>query len=138
VIPLTPSSKHSAQHQSFNPPDWELPLEIMCDASDYAVGAVLVQTKNKKHHAITYTSKTLNGGQLNYVTIEKELLFLVFAIDKFRSYLVGARVIVYTDHATLKYVLTKKDVKTSTLRWIIMLQEFVLVIINKKGLENTV
>ena len=79
------------------PPDWSLPFEIMCDASDYAVGAVLGQTKDKKHHAIAYASKTLTGAQLNYATTEKELLAVVFAIDKFRSYLVGAKVIVYTD-----------------------------------------
>ena len=91
------------------PPDWSLPFEIMCDASDYAVGAVLGQTKDKKHHAIAYASKTLTGAQLNYATTEKELLAVVFSIDKFRSYLVGAKVIVYTDHAALKYLLTKKD-----------------------------
>ena len=84
------------------PPDWSLPFEIMCDASDYAIGAVLGQTKDKKHHAIAYTSKMLIGAQLNYATMEKELLAVVYAIDKFRSYLVGAKLIVYTDHAALK------------------------------------
>ena len=93
------------------PPDWSLPFEIMCDASDYVVGAVLGQTKDKKHHAIAYASKTLTGPQLNYATTKKELMTVVFAIDKFRSYLVGAKVIVYTDHAALKYLLTKKDAK---------------------------
>ena len=91
------------------PPDWSLPFEIMCDASDYAVGAVLGQTKHKKHHAIAYASKTLTVPQLNYATTKKELLAIVFAIDNFKSYLVGAKVIVYTDHAALKYLLTKKD-----------------------------
>ena len=71
------------------PPDWKLPFEIMCDASDFAVGAVSGQTKDKKHYAISYTSKTLSGAQLNYATTEKEFLVVVFAIDKFRSYLVG-------------------------------------------------
>ena len=93
------------------PPDWSLPFEIMSDASDYAVGVVLGQTIDKKHHAIAYASKTLIGPQLNYATTEKELLAVVFAIDKFRSYLVGAKVIVYTNHAALKYLLTKKDAK---------------------------
>jgi len=93
------------------PPDWSLTFEIMCDASDYVVGAVSGQTKDKKHHAIAYASKTLTGPQLNYATTEKELLAVVYAIDKFRSYLVGAKVIVYTDHAALKYLLTKKDAK---------------------------
>jgi len=67
----------------------------MCDASDFAVGAVLGQTKDKKHYAISYASKTLSGAQLNYATTEKELLAVVFAIDKFRSYLVGAKVIMF-------------------------------------------
>ena len=83
----------------------------MCNASDYVVGTGLGQTKDKKHHAIAYASKTLIGPQLNYKIIEKELLAILFAIDKFRSYLVGAKVIIYTDHAALKYLLTKKDAK---------------------------
>ena len=69
------------------------------------------QTKDKKHHPIAYARKTLIGPQLNYATTEKELLVVVFAIDKFRSYLVGAKVIIYIDHAALKYLLTKKDAK---------------------------
>jgi hypothetical protein len=93
------------------PPDWHLPFEIMYDTSDYAVGAVLSQSKDKKYYAISYACKTLIGPQLNYATTEKELLTVVFAIEKFRSYLVGIMVIVYTDHATLKYLLTKKDTK---------------------------
>jgi hypothetical protein len=93
------------------PPDWHLPFEIMCDASDYVVGAVLGWSKEKKHYAICYASKTLAGPQLNYATMEKELLAVVFSTKKFRSHLVGAKVIVYTDHAALKCLLTKKDAK---------------------------
>ena len=77
------------------PSDWKLPFKIMCDASDYAVGAVLGQCRDKQHYAISYASKTLTGPQLNYATIEKELLAVVFAMDKFRSYLVGVKVIVF-------------------------------------------
>ena len=115
------------------PPDWSLPFEIMCGACDYAVGVVLGQTKDKQHHAITYASKTLIGPQLNYATTEKQLLALVFAIDKFRSYIVGAKVIIYTDHAALKYLLTKTDDKPRLIRWILLLQEFNLEIKDKKG-----
>jgi hypothetical protein len=93
----------------------------MCDASDYVVGAVLGQTKDKKHHAIAYARKTLIGPQLNYATTKKEFLVVVFAIEKFRSYLVGAKIIVYSDHAALKYLLTKKDAKPRLIRWILLL-----------------
>ena len=74
------------------------------------------QTKDKKYHAIAYASKTLIGPQLNYAITEKEIMAIVFAIDKFRSYLVGAKVIDYTDHAALKYLLTKKDAKPRLIR----------------------
>ena len=75
----------------------------MCDASDYAITVVLGKTKDKKHHEIAYAGKTLTGTQLNYATTKKELLAVVFAVDKFKSYLVGAKVIVYTDHVAPKY-----------------------------------
>jgi hypothetical protein len=104
----------------------------MYDASDYVIGAMLGQSKDKKHYAISYASKTLTGPQLRYTTPEKELLAVVFAIEKFRSYLVGAKVIVYTDHAALKYLLTKKDAKPHLIRWILLLQEFNLEIRDKK------
>jgi hypothetical protein len=93
----------------------------MCDASDYAVGAVLGQSKDKKHYAMSYAIKTLTRPQLNYATTEKELLAMVFTIEKFISYLVGVKVIVYTDHAALKYLLTKKDAKPRLIRWILLL-----------------
>jgi hypothetical protein len=83
----------------------------MCDSSDYAVGAVLGQRKEGRVHAVYYASKTLNEAQLNYATMEKELLAVVLAFEKFRSYIVNLKVIVYTDHAAIKYLLAKKDAK---------------------------
>ncbi|XP_071900894.1 uncharacterized protein [Coffea arabica] len=118
------------------PPDWNLPFEIMCDASDYAVGAVLGQRVGKAAHAIYYASRALNGVQLNYSTTENELLAVVFALEKFRSYLLGAKVIIFSDHAALRYLLTKKEAKPRLIRWILLLQEFNLEIRDKKGAEN--
>lgn len=110
----------------------------MCDASDYAIGVVLGQRKNKVLHVIYCASHTLMNAQLNYATTEKELLAMVFAFDKFRSYLIGSKVIVYTNHSALKYFLAKKEDKPRLLRWILLLQEFNLEIKDKKGTKNQV
>ena len=81
--------------------NWDLPFEIMCDASDFAIGAVLGQQIDKKPTVICYASKTLADGQLNYTTTEKELLAVVFALKKFRPYVLGSKIIVHTDHVSL-------------------------------------
>ncbi|XP_021994444.1 uncharacterized protein LOC110891080 [Helianthus annuus] len=117
-------------------PDWALPFEIMCDASDYAIGAVLGQRREKHFHPIYYASKTLHDAQENYTTTEKKLLAVVYAFDKFRSYLVLSKTIVYTDHATIKYFFSKQDAKPRLIRWILLLQEFDIEIQDKKGALN--
>ncbi|KAK8690793.1 hypothetical protein V6N13_074319 [Hibiscus sabdariffa] len=89
-------------------------------------------------HPIYYASKTLNDAQVNYTTTEKELLAVIFAFGKFRSYLIGATVTVYTDHSAIKYLLSKKDAKPRLIRWILLLQEFDVEIIDRKGTENQV
>ncbi|CAM8970974.1 unnamed protein product [Rhodiola kirilowii] len=119
-------------------PDWTQPFEIMCDTSDYVVGAVLGQRMDKKPVAIYYASRTLDAAQGNYSTTEKELLAVVLALEKFRSYLLGAKVIVYSDHAAIRYLMKKKGAKPRLIRWILLLQEFDVEIRDKKGIENTV
>jgi hypothetical protein len=121
-----------------DPPDSSQPFKVMCDASYYAVGANLGQRKEGRVHAVYYASKTLNKAQLNYATTEKEFLAVVFVFEKFRSYIVNSKVIVYTDHAAIKYLLVKKNAKPRLIRWILLFQEFDVEIRDKTGVENVV
>ncbi|GJY75895.1 reverse transcriptase domain-containing protein, partial [Tanacetum coccineum] len=93
-------------------PDWNLPFKLMCDASDFAI------------------------CQIHYTTTEKEMLAVVYAFEKFRPYLVLSKSIVYTDHSALKYLMNKQDAKPRLLRWVLLLQEFDIIIHDKKGSEN--
>ena len=88
----------------------------MCDASDHTIGAVLGQRKENKLHVIYYASQILNDAQLNYATTEKEMIAVIFTFDKFQSYLLGSKVIVYIDHIELKCLLNKKDSKPRLIR----------------------
>ena len=102
-------------------PNWQLPFELMCDASDLAIGAVLGQREEGKPYVVYYASKTLNETQRNYTTTKKELLAVVYALDKFRAYLVGSDIIIFTDHSALNYLLTKQDAKARLIRWVLLL-----------------
>nr|GFA76951.1 reverse transcriptase domain-containing protein [Tanacetum cinerariifolium] len=117
-------------------PNWDQPFELMCDASDYAVGAVPGQRVEKHFWPIHYASKTMNQAKTNYMTTEKEMLVVVYTFEKFRSYLIMNRSIIYTDHSALKYLFAKKDAKARLLRWILLLQEFDFKVIDTKGAEN--
>nr|GEW69593.1 reverse transcriptase domain-containing protein [Tanacetum cinerariifolium] len=118
--------------------NWDQPFELTCDASDYAVGAVLGQRIKKHFRPIHYASKTMNQAEMNYTTTEKEMLAVVYAFEKFRSYLIMTKSIVYTDHSALKYLFAKKDAKARLLRWILLLQEFDFKVIDTKGAKNYV
>ncbi|GJU36744.1 reverse transcriptase domain-containing protein [Tanacetum coccineum] len=79
---------------------------------------------------------TLSDAETNYTVTEKELLAMVYAFEKFRSYLVLSKTIVYTDHSALKYLFNKQDAKPRLIRWVLLLQEFTIEIHDKKGAEN--
>src|SRR3954466_7631691 len=110
----------------------------MCDATDFAVGAVLGKRVDKKLNVIHYASKTLDAAHKNYATTENEFLAVVFACDKFRPYIVDSKVTIHTDHAAIKYLMNKKDAKPRLIRWVLLLQEFDLHIVYRKGAENPI
>nr|KAJ0211409.1 hypothetical protein LSAT_V11C400211910 [Lactuca sativa] len=110
----------------------DIPFEIMCDASNYAIDIVLAS------HVIYYASRTLDNAKRNYSTTVNELFAIVFASEKFRQYLLVTKVIAYSNHTTLKYLMTNKDAKPRLIQWILLLHEFDLKFRDKSGYKNLV
>nr|GEZ38081.1 reverse transcriptase domain-containing protein [Tanacetum cinerariifolium] len=119
-------------------PNWDLPFELMYNASDFAIGAVLGQRHEKHFRPIHYASKTMTDAESNYTTTEKEMLAVVYAFEKFYSYLIMNKSIVHTDHSALKCLFAKKDAKARLLRWVLLLQEFDFKVLDTKGAKNLV
>nr|GEU85054.1 reverse transcriptase domain-containing protein [Tanacetum cinerariifolium] len=117
-------------------PNWDQAFELMCDASDFAIGVVLGQHHEKHFKPIHYSSKTMNDAESNYTTTEKEMLAVLYAFEKFLSYLIMNKSIVHTDHSALKYLFAKKDAKARLLRWVLLLQEFDFKVLDTKRAEN--
>ncbi|GJS09362.1 reverse transcriptase domain-containing protein [Tanacetum coccineum] len=121
----------------FASPNWNLPFELMCDASDFAVGVILGKKDGKNFHSIYFASKSLNPAQQKYTVTKKELMAVVFAFDKFRSNLILSKTIVNTDHSALKHLFKKQNAKPRLIRWILLLQEFDIEIKEQKMSQLT-
>nr|GEV67878.1 reverse transcriptase domain-containing protein [Tanacetum cinerariifolium] len=117
-------------------PNWDLPFELMCNASDFTIGVVLGQRHEKHFRPIYYASKMMTDAESNYTTTEKEMFAVVYAFEKFRSYLIMNKSIVHMDNSALKYLFAKKDAKPRLLRWVLLLQEFDFKVLDTKGAEN--
>ena len=118
--------------------NWSLPFHISTDASDTALGVVLRQKDNLITYAIYFISKNLTPIEYNYTVIEKEFLVVVYSINKFRHYITGYEVFIHTDHSTIRFLMNKRITNGRITRWLLLLQEFNITIIDRPGKENLV
>lgn len=116
--------------------NWDLPFELMCNASEFTLGTVLGQRKDNHFHTIAFASKTMNSAQEKYTTTKKELLAMGFALDKFKPCLLLAKVIIFLDHAMLRFLLIDADAKPRLIQWILLFAELDVEIRDRKGTEN--
>ena len=119
-------------------PNWSLPFHISSDASDFAIGAALGQEENKQSYVIYYISKNLSSAELNYTVTEKEFLAVIFAINKFRHYITRYEVFVHNNHFAIKYLMNKQLTSDRVTRWLLLLQEFNITIVDRPGKSNVV
>jgi len=119
-------------------PNWSLPFHISSDASDLAIGTALGKEENKQSYAIYYIIKNLASTKLNYIFTEKEFLAVIFAINKFRHYITGYELFVHTNHSVIKYLMNKPLTSSRATRWLLLLQEFNIAIVDRPGKSNVV
>ena len=119
-------------------PNWALPFHIHIDASNKAIGVALRQIDEKLPYAIYFIRKNLSKAKLNYIVTKKELLAIVHSLNKFRHSIIGYQTFVHTDHAAIRYLMNKPDVNAHIIRWLLLLQQFDLTIIDRPGKENVV
>ena len=119
-------------------PNWTLPLHISSDASDTAIGAVLGQQDGQAPYSVYYISKNLAPAKLNYTITEKDFLAIVYSINKFRHYITGYPTFVHIHHSAIKYLMNKPVTNARVTRWLLLLKEFDITIIDKPGKENVV
>ncbi|CAK9832810.1 Retrovirus-related Pol polyprotein from transposon 17.6 [Anthophora retusa] len=118
-------------------PDFTKPFHITTDASNYAIGAILSQGEINRDQPIAYASRLLHGAELNYATIEKECLAIIYAVQHFRSYIYGKQFNLITDHQPLVWMNSVKDPSSHLLRWRLKLAEYEYKILYKAGKTNT-
>ncbi|XP_042027222.1 uncharacterized protein LOC121774404 [Salvia splendens] len=117
-------------------PDWNHSFEVICETSNCALGEILSQKFQGKSYVVLYASKTFGQAQMNYDMTEKEMLSVVFAFEKYRQHLRGSKVVVYTNHAAIKYLSSKRRSKPHLIRWLLLLQEFEWEAVDRRRCEN--
>jgi hypothetical protein len=118
--------------------NWKIPFHISTNASYISIGVVLGHEVDKKPYTIYFISKNLNPIELNYTVIEKDILVVIHAINKFRHYITGYPIILYTDHSAIRYLANKPITNGRVTRWLLLLQEFDITIKDRPGRENLI
>ena len=119
-------------------PDWSLPFHISTDASDTAIGGFLSQKEGQAPYAIYFINKKLTPAELNYIVTEKEFLAVVYSINKFRHYITCYEFFLHTDHSTIRFLMNKPITNGRVTRWLLLLQEFNITVIDRPGKEHLV
>eukprot|EP00253_Pinus_taeda_P009906 PITA_09906 len=119
-------------------PNWALPFHIHTDSSNKAIGAALGQFEGKLPYAIYFVSKNLSKVEMNYMVTEKEFLAMVHSLNKFRHYITGYQTFIHTDHVAIRYLMNKPDVNARIIRWLLLLQQFDLTIVDKNQVKKIV
>lgn len=119
-------------------PNWSLPFHIHTNAFDYAIGAILGKKVDNLENAIYFISKNMQGPELDYTATEKEMLAVIYALNKFRHYIIGYKIYVHTDHTTIRYLMNKPSITGRLARWLLLMQEFDITVVDKPGKSNVV
>jgi hypothetical protein len=118
-------------------PNWKVEFHVHIDAYAVALGTILVQPgEGNLDHPIYFSSCKLSQVERNYTTIEREGLAMVYALQKFRHYLLGSHFKFFTDHSSLKYLVNKPVLEGRICRWLLLFQEFSFEVIVKPGKLN--
>jgi hypothetical protein len=115
-------------------PDLQKGFDIYCDACGQGLGSVLMQ----EGHVIAYASRYLRKHELNYPTHDLELAAVVHALKIWRHYIMGTKCQVYTDHKSLKYIFTQKDLNLRQRQWLELIKDYDLEIHYHPGKANLV
>lgn len=119
-------------------PDFNRPFQVQTDASNYGISGVLSQIDDDGEHVICYVSRSLTRQERNYSTVERELLAVLFSVERLRAYLEGYKFTVVTDHHSLVWLHNLREPTGRLARWAVRLQQFDFEIIHRKGKEHVV
>ena len=123
--------------QILRAPMWDKIFHVHVDASNFAIGCILAQPgDHKMDFPVSYASRQLNEAEKNYTTTKREGLGMVYAVKKFRHYLLANKFVFFTDHQALLYLVNKPCNTGRIVRWFLILLEFNFTIVVKKGITH--